>query len=53
MCHFDFLELLQSPDFITEDDATRQMVIARYILHHKVEKVPFSTIATFFNVTAG
>jgi hypothetical protein len=49
--HFDFLELLQNPDCVSEDDATRQTVIATHILHHKAKRVPSSAIATFFNVT--
>jgi hypothetical protein len=49
--HFDFLGLPQNPNFVPEDNPTRQMVIATHILHHKAEKVPFSAIATLFNLT--
>jgi hypothetical protein len=48
---FDFLEFLHNPYFITGDEATRQMLIAMHVLHHKAEKVPSPTIARFFNVT--
>jgi hypothetical protein len=49
--HFDFLELLQNFDFVSEDDATQQMVIATHILHHMAERSPFCAIETFINVT--
>jgi hypothetical protein len=49
----DFLEFLHNPYFITEDEATRQMLIAMHVLHHKAEKVPSPAIATFFKVTKG
>jgi hypothetical protein len=51
--HFNFLEFLLNPDFVIEDDAPSQIVIATHILHYKTEKVPFSAVATFLNVTKG
>jgi hypothetical protein len=49
--HADFLALFRDPAFTNEPDATKQMLTATHILRGKKEKVPFSAIASFFNVT--
>jgi hypothetical protein len=49
----DFHMLLQDPLFMSETDGTKQMIIATNNLHGKRDKIPFSAIASFFNVTKG
>jgi hypothetical protein len=49
----DFLALFRDRAFTNESDATKQMVAATHILRGKKEKVPFSAIASCFNVTKG
>jgi hypothetical protein len=49
----DFRALMQDPAFVDETDATWQMVTATHSLHHRAEKVPFSAIASFCNVSKG
>jgi hypothetical protein len=49
----DFRTLLQDSLFMSETDGTKQMITATDILHGKRDKIPFSAIASFFNVVKG
>jgi hypothetical protein len=49
----NFSTLLQDPLFMSETDGTEQMITATDILHGKKDKIPFSAIASFFNVAKG
>jgi hypothetical protein len=49
----DFHTLLEDPLFMSETDGTKQMITTTDILHGIRDKIPFSAIASFFNVAKG